>query len=126
MMRIDSDQHFWQYHPTQHNWMTKEMTALKKDFVPADLAPLLSKIGFDGSIAVQARQSLAETNWLLQLANDNDFIKGVVGWVDLQSPDIKDQLSGYRREKKLVGVRHVVHDEVDENFMLRLCMAQMI
>jgi L-fuconolactonase len=118
MNRIDSHQHFWNYNPAEHVWMSDVMQVLKKDFSPLDLEPLLKEIGFDGCIAVQARQSLEETNWLLKLASENDFIKGVVGWVDLRSPDIYKQLSAYSNEKKLVGVRHVVHDEPDDNFML--------
>ena len=119
MKRIDSHQHFWQYNPAEHVWMTDTMQVLKKDFLPTDLAPLLNQIGFDGCIAVQARQSIEETNWLLRIANKNDFIKGVVGWVDLLSPNIDETLSGYTNQKKLVGVRHVVHDEADDNFMLQ-------
>jgi L-fuconolactonase len=118
MNRIDSHQHFWQYNPAEHVWMTDAMQVLKKDFAPTDLQPLLQEINFDGCIAVQARQSLEETDWLLKLADENDFIKGVVGWVDLCSSDIHQQLSAYRHHKKLVGVRHVVHDEPDDNFML--------
>ena len=119
MKRIDSHQHFWQYNPAEHTWMTNAMQALKRNFMPTDLSPLLNQIGFDGCIAVQARHSLEETNWLLNLANENDFIKGVVGWVDLRSPNIHDVLLSYSRQRKLVGVRHVVHDEPDDNFMLQ-------
>ncbi len=119
MKRIDSHQHFWQYNPAEHIWMTDAMQVLKQNFMPADLDSLLPQIGFDGCIAVQARQSIEETNWLLKLANENDFIKGVVGWVNLRSPDIDEVLSGYANQKKLVGVRHVVHDEADDNFMLQ-------
>lgn len=99
--------------------MTGEMGVLKKDFLPDDLAPLLKEDGFVGTVAVQARQSLEETNWLLQLARENEWIKGVVGWVDLRSPEIEDQLLAYSANRKLVGVRHVVHDEADDNFMLQ-------
>jgi L-fuconolactonase len=119
MKLIDSHQHFWQYNPAEHTWMTDAMADLKKDFMPEDLAPLLNQIGFDGCIAVQARQSIEETNWLLNLADENDFIKGVVGWVDLRSPIIHEVLSGYSNQKKLIGVRHVVHDEADDKFMLQ-------
>jgi L-fuconolactonase len=119
MNYIDSHQHFWKYNSAEHTWMTDAMPGLKRDFMPDDLVPLLSQIGFDGCIAVQARQSLAETDWLLKLADDNDFIKGVIGWVDLRSPDIYKVLSGYSNRRKLVGVRHVVHDEADDHFMLQ-------
>ena len=99
--------------------MTGAMQVLKRDFMPTDLSPLLKQIGFDECIAVQARQSIEETNWLLKLANENDFIKGVVGWVDLRSPDIYEVLSGFANKKKLIGVRHVVHDEAADKFMLQ-------
>jgi L-fuconolactonase len=117
-MYIDAHQHFWHYNPKEHIWMTEKMQQIKKDFLPEHLKPLLGQIGFDGCIAVQARQSMEETNWLLQLAGQNDFINGVVGWVDLRSPDIYKILSEHAHQKKLVGVRHVVHDEPDDNFML--------
>jgi L-fuconolactonase len=119
MIRIDSHQHFWQYSPAEHVWMSDAMQVLKKNFSPSDLQPLLQEINFDGCIAVQARQSIEETNWLLQLAKQYNFIKGVVGWVDLRSPEIHNILTGYKDEKKLVGVRHVLHDEADDNFMLQ-------
>jgi len=117
-MHIDAHQHFWHYNPKEHTWMTEQMQLLKKDFLPDQLQPLLEQIGFGGCIAVQARQTIKETDWLLQLANQYDFIKGVVGWVDLRSPTIYKELSSYIHQNKLVGVRHVVHDEPDDNFML--------
>jgi L-fuconolactonase len=118
MLKIDAHQHFWQYNPAEHTWMTDAMPVIKKDFLPAHLELLLKEINFDGCIAVQARQSPEETNWLLQLAGQYTFIKGVVGWVDLCSDNIRTILSAYSSEKKLVGVRHVVHDEPDDNYML--------
>ena len=87
-MHVDSHQHFWQYNPAQHVWMTDEMAGLRRDFLPDDLAPLLKSIGFDATIAVQARQMLEETDWLLALADRYDFIRGVVGWVDLRANDV--------------------------------------
>lgn len=99
--------------------MTDEMAALKHDFLPQDLKPLLDLAGFDGCVAVQARQSLEETRWLLELAGKNDFIRGVVGWVDLCSPELTAQLEQFAGHAKLVGVRHVVQDEPDDGFMLR-------
>jgi L-fuconolactonase len=99
--------------------MSDKMGALKRDFLPEDLEPLLASIGFDGCIAVQARQSLEETRWLLELAERHDFIHGVVGWVDLRSEDLPSQLDSFAGERKLAGVRHVVQDEADDEFMLR-------
>ncbi len=119
MMRLDAHQHFWQYNPAEHVWMTEVMAALKRDFMPKDLKPLLAASGFEGCIAVQARQSLEETHWLLSLAEEYDFIQGVVGWVDLCSPDLPRVLDGLEGSARLVGVRHVVQDEPDDAFMLR-------
>jgi L-fuconolactonase len=95
------------------------MQPLKQDFLPHDLKPLLDSIQFDGCIAVQARQSLEETRWLLELAEQYSFIKGVVGWVDLRSDRLTEQLQRFAQHPKLAGVRHVVHDEPDDHFMLR-------
>jgi|SRR5579862_1824047 len=116
--RIDAHQHFWQYNPAEHGWMTDEMAAIRRDFLPADLKPLLDGLQFDGCVAVQARQNLEETRWLLELAERDEFICGVVGWVDLRSPELAAQLEQFAGRKKLVGVRHVVQDEPDDEFML--------
>jgi L-fuconolactonase len=118
-MKIDSHQHFWTYNLAEYSWISNEMEILQKNYLPDQLLTELSSVGFDGSIAVQARQSLEETQWLLNLAEHNKFIKGVVGWVDLCSPKIEEQLVQFSSHPKLVGVRHVVHDEEDDNFMLR-------
>jgi L-fuconolactonase len=119
MLRLDSHQHFWRYNPVEHNWMTDAMSAIRRDFLPDELAPLLSANSFDGSIAVQARQNLEETRWLLELSDAHPTIRGVVGWVDLRSDDLANQLAAFSQHPRLVGVRHVVHDELDDNFMLR-------
>lgn len=119
MNRIDAHQHFWQYDPVEYDWIDDPMAALRRDFLPQDLKPLLSQAGFDGCVAVQARQTLEETRWLLSLAGQNDFIRGVVGWVDLRSAQLADQLRDLTRDSKLVGVRHVVQAEPDDDFMLR-------
>jgi len=118
-MRIDAHQHFWHYNPIEHTWMSDAMGILKHDYLPEDLHPLLTSLGFDGSIAVQARQSLEETRWLLELADRHDSIKGVVGWLDLRSPQLPNQLEEFARHPKLVGVRHVLQDEPDDGFMLQ-------
>jgi len=118
-MKIDSHQHFWKYNTAEYGWINDEMRMLKNDFLPDHLNKELNTIGFDGSVAVQARQSLDETNWLLELAKKNKFIKGVVGWVDLCSPDIQKQLDEFAGHSKSVGVRQVIHDEPDDNYILR-------
>ena len=117
-MRLDAHQHFWKYSAADYGWINDSMAALRRDFLPEDLQPLLAAEGFDGSIAVQARQSLEETRWLLELAAHNDIVRGVVGWVDLRSPELAAQLHQFAQNPKLVGVRHVVQDEPDDNFML--------
>lgn len=118
-MRLDAHQHFWKYSPEEYEWINEKMAVLQRDFLPEDLRPLLAAEGFDGSIAVQARQSLEETRWLLELAAHNDIVKGVVGWVDLRSHDLSAQLHQFAQNPRLVGVRHVVQDEPDDDFMLR-------
>ncbi|MHC4621872.1 MAG: amidohydrolase family protein [Planctomycetota bacterium] len=117
-MRIDAHQHFWKYNERDYGWMGRGMESLKRDRLPGDLAPLLRKAGIDGTVAVQARQRVEETEFLLRLADDNHFIKGVVGWVDLRSRQLELQLERFCYHPKLRGVRHVVHDEPDDNFML--------
>jgi L-fuconolactonase len=118
-MKIDSHQHFWNYNQNHYGWISDEMEILRKNYLPDQLQTELSSVGFDGSIVVQARQSLEETQWLLDLADQNNFIKGVVGWVDLCSPKVEEQLIQLSRHPELVGVRHVIHDEMDDDFILR-------
>lgn len=118
-MNIDSHQHFWKYNPEEYAWINEDMRILKRDYLPEDLEPQLVQCGFYGTIAVQARQSLTETRWLLSLAKSNDFIKGVVGWVDLCSKRLEEQLDEFVSDKVFKGVRHVLQDEPDEFYMLR-------
>ncbi len=118
-MRIDAHQHFWQYEPAEYGWITAETAGLRRDFLPEDLAPLLAQAGLDGTVAVQARSSEKETQWLLALADEHDFIRGVVGWVDLSAPAVRDALARFAPHPKFVGVRHSVQDEPDDEFMLR-------
>jgi L-fuconolactonase len=117
-LRIDSHQHFWRYNPAEYGWMKPDW-AIRRDFLPTDLEPQLRACALDGCVAVQARQSLEETRWLLELADRAPIIKGVVGWVDLQSETVGAQLAKFAGHPKFVGVRHVVQDEPDDNFMLR-------
>ncbi|MCP9235854.1 amidohydrolase [Lewinella sp. JB7] len=116
-MTIDAHQHFWHYDPVKDAWIDETMTAIRRDFLPADLEPVLAANGIEGCIAVQASQSLAETEFLLDLADRHDFIRGVVGWVDLRAPEVSDQLARFADHPKFVGVRHVVQAEA-EGFML--------
>lgn len=119
MKKIDSHQHFWKYHPVKDAWISDDMKIIQGDFLPVDFLPLLQENGVDGCIAVQADQSEEETHFLLELAKDNDFIKGVVGWIDLRNPDLKSRLDYFSQFKKLKGFRHIVQGESDENFLLR-------
>lgn len=118
-MRVDAHQHFWRYDPAHHVWMTDAMAPLRRDYLPAELAPLLREAGFDGTVAVQARQLVEETEWLLGLADRHPAIRGVVGWVDLGSRGLPGELERLAHHPRLVGVRHVLHDEPDDRFMLR-------
>ena len=116
-MKLDSHQHFWKYDPAQYPWIAPG-SPLHRDWLPPDLAPLLAATGLDGCIAVQARQIVAESHWLLELAEHHSIIKGVVGWVDLRSPEVERDLAALAPHPKFCGVRHVVQDEPDVNFML--------
>lgn len=116
-MRIDAHQHFWHYNDSM-TWIDESMSVISRDFLPADLAPVLEANGIDGCIAVQAEQSAEETHFLLKHAVDNGFIKGVVGWVDLRAAGIEEQLSEYSRYPKLKGFRHVLQTETPQ-FMLQ-------
>lgn len=118
-MQIDAHQHFWNYSPEKHSWINDNMAVIRKDFLPSDLKKIYSENGIDGCVAVQADQTLDETNFLLELALGNEFIKGVVGWVDLRDRAIDTTLEKYHQQNKIKGWRHVVQDEADHNFLLR-------
>jgi L-fucono-1,5-lactonase len=117
--RIDAHQHFWRYDPVEYDWIDASMAPLRRDFLPADLEPELRAAGFHACVAVQARQSLEETRWLLELADRHPFIAGVVGWADLQAADLQAQLEPFAGRRRLVGLRHVVQAEPDDRFLLR-------
>ena len=117
-MKIDAHQHFWKYDPIRGGWIDESMIAIRQDFLPTDLAPILHQNGISGCIAVQAEQSEEETQFLLGLADKNSFIKGVVGWVDLLSDNVDQRLASLSKDKKLKGIRHIVQGE-PEGFMLR-------
>lgn len=110
-MKIDAHQHFWIFDPIRDSWITDDMRVIQRDFLPADLQPILRRNGLDGCVAVQADQSADETRFLLGLAKQNTFIKGVVGWIDLAAPDLKDRLDQYSAEPLLKGFRHIVQGE---------------
>jgi L-fuconolactonase len=116
-MRLDAHQHFWSYDAAQYPWIPPG-SPLHRTWLPDDLAALQAPLGFEGSIAVQARQVVGESDWLLGLADRHAGVKGVVGWVDLRSDRVEEDLVRLARHPKFVGVRHVVQDEPDDDFML--------
>jgi L-fuconolactonase len=119
LMHIDAHQHFWQYNPQRDVWITDEMSVLKRDFSPSDLLPELRRNHVDGCVTVQVDQSEEETLSLLQLADRYPEIKGVVGWVNLRAPDLRQRLKHFSQFEKLRGFRHIVQAEPDDRYMLR-------
>ena len=117
-MRIDSHQHFWKFDPIRDAWIDASMEKIARDFLPEDLKPLLDQSKIDGCVAVQADQSETETEFLLDFAGRYDFVKGVVGWVDLRSPQLSERLEHYCNNSFFKGVRHIVQAEKD-GFMLQ-------
>ena len=118
-MVIDSHQHFWKYEPVKHSWIDDDMSVIRRDFLPSDLAKVYQENSIDGCVAVQADQTLEETDFLIDLASINNFIKGIVGWVDLRAENIENVLEKYSTDKIVKGFRHVVQGEADHNFLLR-------
>jgi L-fuconolactonase len=118
-MHIDAHQHFWIYDAREYEWIDESIAPLRRNFLPDDLKPELQRHDFHGCVAVQARQALEETYWLLELAERSPFILGVVGWVDLRAPDLRAQLETLARNPKLAGIRHIVQSEADDRFLLQ-------
>lgn len=118
MQRIDAHQHFWQYDPVRDSWITDDMQVLRKNYLPAELKPLLDMHHIGESIVVQSSQTEEENDFQLALSEQYAFIKAVVGWVDLRSNHIHDRLAYYRSFKKLKGFRHMLESEQDRALML--------
>lgn len=118
-MNIDSHHHFWSYDPLEYDWIDDTMQPLRRDFLPEHLRTEIASAGVDGVVSVQARQNLNETEWLLDFAANEDFIKGVVGWVELSSPNVSAELEHFAANPKLKSIRHVVQGELDDQFILR-------
>jgi len=118
LTRIDAHHHLWRYKPEEYGWITEQMSVLRRNFLPGDLKPLLDRADIVGTIAVQARQSLEETEWLLQLAEEVTWIRGVVGWAPIGALDFPGWLETSQQKIKLKGLRHVIQDEPDEQFIL--------
>ena len=117
-LRIDAHHHFWKYDPVEYGWIDDAMAVIRRDFMPAHLREEIAAAGVDGVVSVQGRQSVEETAWLLGLAENYDFIKGVVGWVPLALPSLGKTLEKFSKHWKLRGVRHVVQGEPDDRFIL--------
>ncbi len=118
-MQIDSHHHFWRYNAGEYGWIDDSKAAIRRDFLPADLEREISAAGVDGVVSVQARQIEAETKALLDFCDKNDFIRGVVGWVPLINENVSQSLERFAKHPKLKAVRHVLHDEADDRYMLR-------
>lgn len=118
-MIIDAHQHFWHYHPVKDAWITDDMKVIQDDFLPQHLLPVLQENGVHGCVAVQADQSENETGFLLELAAQHNFIKGVVGWVDLRADNLSARLDYFSQFGMLKGFRHIVQGEPDPAFLLR-------
>jgi L-fuconolactonase len=118
---IDSHQHFWQLsQPFDYAWLNAlQLEPIRRDYLPADLKPLIREAGVDRTILVQTQHDARENDWALSLAHENDFIAGVVAWLDLASPNVERQLEELRRHPKFVGVRHLTQDEPNDDFILR-------
>ncbi|MFT6302432.1 MAG: L-fuconolactonase [Granulosicoccus sp.] len=117
-MKLDAHQHFWNYddNASDYVWMTDQLAALRHNFLPEHLAKLLDATGFAGSIAVQARERTEETDYLLDLAKQHSFVKGIVGWVDLCATDVEQTLQAYQDEPLVKGFRMLIHDRSDADF----------
>jgi L-fuconolactonase len=110
-MKIDAHQHFWKYNSEDFGWIDDSMTVIKKDFLPESLAPILKENGFEGCVSVQVNQILAENDFMLKLTAENDFIKGIVAWVDLKSENLREQLQEFKKTPVVKGFRHVLQAE---------------
>ena len=118
-MRIDSHQHFWKASRGDYHWMSPAVQVLCRDYLPADLQPLLKKNKIDKTILVQAAQTKEETDFLLELAAKNDFIAGVIGWLDMDNPAFPRQLELYSQKPKFLGIRPMLQDIPEDDWILR-------
>lgn len=117
-MRIDTHQHFWQYHPIKDAWITDDLKILQRDLLPQDVEPAMREYDVAGCVAVQADQSEEENDFLMLLAANNDFIKGIVGWVDFRAANVEERLQHYSSNRLMKGFRHILQAEADDQFML--------
>ena len=120
-MKIDAHQHYWQFaQPFDYEWLKAPQHApICRDYLPQDLKPLIDAVGVERTVFVQTQHNVAENRWVLKLAEENDFIAGVVGWVDLASDECEEQLLEFKDHPKFVGIRHITQDEPDDDFTVR-------
>lgn len=118
MLKIDSHQHYWLYHPVKDAWITDDLNVIRNDFLPVDVWPFMQQNGVSACVAVQADQSEYENDFLLGLAQKHTFIKGIVGWVNLRADNIEERLSFYSQIKLIKGFRHILQGEADDAYML--------
>jgi L-fuconolactonase len=116
---IDAHHHLWRYTPQEYGWIDEEMQALRRDFLPKDLIEAMASAGIDGTVVVQARQTMEETRWLLDLAEDCEAIRGVVGWAPIAGEEFPECMEEFDGRAKLKGLRHVIQSEKDEHYILR-------
>ena len=116
---IDAHHHLWRYTAAEYGWLDEDMAMLQRDFLPPDLIAEMATAGIDGTIAVQARQTMEETHWLLDLADGTDAIRGVVGWADIAGEEFPGVMEEFDGRSKLKGLRHVIQGEKDEHYILR-------
>lgn len=119
MLKIDAHQHFWKFDPVRDSWIDETMAAIRRDFLPEDLEPVLKQNGLDGCVVIQSEQSEAENAFQLKNAAENSFIKGVVGWVDFCSDQVEERLEYYSQFKLMKGFRHMLQAKPDASFMLQ-------
>ncbi len=117
-VRIDAHHHLWRYTPEEYGWINEQMGVLRRDFLSEDLKPLLNRAGIAGAVLVQARQTLEETEWMLQQADEASWIRGVVGWAPIAAPEFPETLGELGKKRKLKGLRHLIQDERDDEFIL--------
>lgn len=118
---IDSHQHFWQHsQPFDYSWQdAEELAPIRRDYLPADLEPQIKQAGVDRTVFVQTQHNVEENRWVLKLAEEYNFIAGIVGWVDLASEKCEEQLEEFKDHPKFVGIRHITQDEPDDDFIVR-------
>ena len=116
-MRIDAHQHFWNYDPIRHDWIDESMKVIRKNFLPTDLLIEMKKNGIDGSVAVQVDETEEENYFLLKLTEENEFIKGIVGWMDLKSQTAEEQMQHWKQYQKIIGFRCIMQGKPDELYL---------